>query len=71
MAANKRWMSDKGYDDFCPNVDAFLEEILGVCRRHGMSISHEDFNGSFVVTRFNNRDAEWLNAANVDMPSKE
>jgi hypothetical protein len=44
-------------------VEAFLEEIEAVCRRHGFSISHEDGNGAFRVERFSRYLMEWLTAA--------
>lgn len=53
-----------------PKVDAFLAEILDVCRRHGLSISHEDSHGGFLVTPFDESTAAWLNDAsiNIDPP---
>jgi len=44
-------------------VDAFLAEVIEVCRKHGMSISHEDGWGAFEVRNFNESDAEWLKEA--------
>jgi hypothetical protein len=44
-------------------VDAFLAEVVEVCRKHGMSISHEDGQGAFQVRDFNEPDAEWLKEA--------
>lgn len=43
-----------------PQVDAFLAEVIEVGKRHGMSISHEDGGGAFIVCKFNSRDTEWL-----------
>ncbi|NBW22529.1 MAG: hypothetical protein EBR82_82745 [Caulobacteraceae bacterium] len=44
-------------------VDAFLAEVIEVCRKHGMSISHEDGWGAFEVRNFNEPDADWLKEA--------
>lgn len=44
-------------------VDAFLAEVADVCKRHGMSIGHEDRHGSFEVGVFNEDDKKWLLAA--------
>ena len=41
-------------------VDVFLAEIIEVCRKHGMSISHDDGQGAFRVVRFNDADSDWL-----------
>ena len=45
------------------SVDVFLAEIIEVCRKHGMSISHEDGHGAFEVVRFNDADSDWLMCA--------
>lgn len=47
-----------------PEVDAFLAELESVCRKHKFSLSHEDSQGSFIVTSFNENLLEWLKAAN-------
>jgi hypothetical protein len=35
-----------------PRVDAFLKEVLEVCAKYKMSISHEDTGGGFVIEAF-------------------
>ena len=44
-------------------MDAFLDEIEAVCRKHNLSISHEDHHGSFIIEEFSEHCMEWLNAA--------
>lgn len=44
-------------------VKDFLDEIESVCRKHGISISHEDGQGAFILEKFNERDMEWLKEA--------
>jgi ribulose-5-phosphate 4-epimerase/fuculose-1-phosphate aldolase len=51
-----------------PDVDAFLAEVVEVCRRHGMSISHEDAHGAFEVVDFDEGCAEWLTHATDARP---
>lgn len=46
-----------------PRVQGFLSEVLALCRKHGLSISHEDRGGAFVVVRLNTYDEEWLSQA--------
>jgi hypothetical protein len=43
-----------------PKVIAFLLEINDVCRKHGLSLSHEDSFGAFVVENYNTRKRDWL-----------
>lgn len=60
----KRFNIDKNAREDAPDVDAFLNEVLAVCRKHNMSLGHEDGQGGFIVVRgFAERDAEWLMAA--------
>ena len=41
-------------------VDNFLKEVTDVCKKHGLSISHEDRHGNFKVERFNGYAQNWL-----------
>lgn len=44
-------------------VDSFINEIISVCKKHGMSISHEDSHGGFIIVKYKDSYAEWfLNA---------
>jgi hypothetical protein len=45
-------------------VDAFLADILEVCKKHDMSISHEDNEGAFEIERMSTYNMEWLLNAN-------
>lgn len=54
---------DESTQEVVPEVDAFLDEIEVVCRKHGMSISHEDGHGAFIVERFHEFFVEWLRNA--------
>lgn len=44
-------------------VRAFLDEVLEASKRHGLSISHEDGHGSFIVEQFKQDNIDWLNDA--------
>jgi hypothetical protein len=60
----KRW---NGTDHVTvPAVDAFIGEVIAVCRKHGFSISHEDTHGAFIVEPFSEDRAKWLQAAHLD-----
>ena len=47
----KRWDRDQGKEIEAPDVDAFLNDLVSVCRKHGMSLGHEDPHGGFLVHR--------------------
>lgn len=35
-----------------PRIEAFLDEIEQVCRKHQLTISHEDHHGAFEIEDF-------------------
>lgn len=59
----KRWVSGQGREVESARIDAFLDEVIAVCNRHGLSIGHEDSYGSFIVEA--DEDVEWLRSASV------
>lgn len=62
----KRWNTEKKCSVENAKIDAFLIEVVDVCRRHGFSIGHEDGHGSFLVERFDDSYSDWLmDAADV------
>ena len=46
-------------------VDAFIEDVVAVCRKHGMSISHEDGHGAFEIKDYDESCSDWLRCAHV------
>ncbi|QXN69904.1 hypothetical protein MAWWA_93 [Bacillus phage vB_BspH_Mawwa] len=46
-------------------VEKFLEEIEKVCRKHNMSISHEDGHGAFIIEKFDEFNISWLKGASI------
>jgi hypothetical protein len=65
---NTRWVvgaegSAGKYLAFDPKVEQFLEEITAVCRKHGMSIAHEDTHGAFVIANYHPQLERWLRDA--------
>lgn len=64
----KRWdcnVSERVED---PKVDAFLDEIIAVCRKHEMVLGHEDSHGAFTVTKRVPRsdDEGWIHGAMIE-----
>lgn len=62
----KRWIDHMDEHGENPRVDAFLADIVEVCRKHGLMLSHEDWQGAFEVETLTDDGAasiEWLMAA--------
>ncbi len=47
------------------NVDKFLQEVVELSKKHGLSISHDDCYGNFVVSKYDHDDIEWILSAQV------
>lgn len=46
--------------------DAFKREIESVCKKHGLSISHEDDHGVFLIKEYQEDLMEWFLGADYD-----
>lgn len=46
-------------------VKQFLKEIEEVCKKHNMSISHEDGHGAFIIERYDEFNIKWLRQAEL------
>lgn len=46
-----------------PEIDAFLEEVVAVCKKHGFSIGHEDIHGGFRIHKYDEDKIRWLRQA--------
>ena len=43
--------------------DDFIRQYEELCIKTGITISHEDTQGSFILESFNNEDLEWVKGA--------
>ncbi len=59
----KRWNGTTNRNSRSARIDAFLADVLKVCKTHGLSISHEDTHGAFNIEPFREDLAEWFMAA--------
>lgn len=59
----ERWSKTQGEFLEIPRIDAFLEDVIAVCKKHGLSIEHEDNHGSFIVTEYYEPSSDWLREA--------
>lgn len=48
----ERWNVKAGRNIETTEIDDFIAEILEVCKKHGLSISHEDGHGAFEIERY-------------------
>jgi hypothetical protein len=46
--------------------NAFKREILRVCAEHGLSISHEDTHGAFLIEAYNEVLTSWFAEASYE-----
>ena len=45
-------------------IELFLDEIIEVCKKHGLSISHEDEQGAFLIEDYDEEMySNWLRQA--------
>ena len=44
-------------------MEAFLDDIEAVCRKHGFSIGHEDEHGGFKIHLLSEENIRWLKGA--------
>jgi len=44
-------------------VKNFISDIIKLSETHGLSISHEDGHGGFIIEVFNEHNTEWLSNA--------
>ena len=61
----KRWNANTNTYTEDKDVDAFLHEIIKVCKKHNMSIGHEDSQGAFEIYRYDKKLSEWLKSAMI------
>ena len=52
------------------DVDAFLSEIESVCKKHNMSLGHEDNYGAFLISEYSDENIEWLKDASLEFNSQ-
>lgn len=59
----ERWSTKNGDNIENKKIDAFIEEVIAVSKKHGFSISHEDGHGAFEIEKFSESNTSWLRHA--------
>lgn len=58
----KRWEINLGREVITPiYVEKYLDEIDKISKHYGLSISHEDSHGAFIIEKYNKLNIKWLN----------
>jgi hypothetical protein len=64
---NNIWDNTIGeHIDMPERMKKFLEDIDLVCKKHDLSISHEDFHGAFIIEEYDEYNIRWLFNAHKD-----
>ena len=48
-------------------LEAFLDDISRVCKKHQLSIGHEDLQGSFIIYNYDPYYTKWLREADNEI----
>ena len=60
------WSSVKNEEVPMPkNVKGFLNEYENICYKYGLSLSHEDYMGSFIIEGYSEDNIDWVKGANL------
>jgi len=49
------------------NVISFLSEFEQLCKKHNLSIAHEDTHGAFIIEEFNQFNIDWIKEASLNI----
>lgn len=63
----KRYNQNTKTNSENPKVEDFIKELIAVCKKHGMSISHEDSQGAFIIEPYSDTNIEWLNDGSTNL----
>jgi hypothetical protein len=68
--AMERFVTGGSLDTSNARVEAFLDEIVEVCKKYKLSIAHEDHHGAFIIEEYSKTNIDWLHDAHYskDLP---
>lgn len=46
--------------DMPKEMEDFLNDIKMICKKHNLSISHEDYHGAFLIEEYDEDNIKWL-----------
>ena len=56
--------------DESDHVETFIDDILDLYEKYGLALSHEDTQGSFIVTTLDESHKNWLSSSMIDFQIK-
>ena len=64
---NLVWNIRTGSKEEVPEkVQQFISEIIAVSKKYGLTISHEDYEGGFIIEDYDESNIDWLKAFHMD-----
>lgn len=60
MTDMDRWNGKRSANIESPDIDHFLDELRALCKKHNISIGHEDGHGAFEFYEYSDRDMDWM-----------
>lgn len=52
-------------------IEAFLDEIEKISKEYGLSISHEDSHGGFIIETYDHYNISWLRECSININDKK
>lgn len=52
-------------------IENFMKEYEELCVKHGLSLSHEDCEGGFIIDEYNQENVEWVKEATNGFEMRE
>ena len=45
------------------NIEGFLKDYNDICKKHNVSLAHEDCHGAFIIQEYDEENIEWVESA--------
>ena len=63
---NERWHTGKKSMVTSVKASEFLDDLHKLYLKHGLTISHEDGQGGFILNPYHPYDVRWINDCSID-----
>ena len=70
VTPNTRWSSNSQFGsgktvESPAYIEAFLDEYEALCKKHNLTLGHEDGHGGFLIEPFGQSNVHWVRAASM------